>query len=399
MNDFSQLDALLKKFVDDGLPSCSCMVARKGEVLFEGYYGMADIENGVALSPGHLFRQASLTKVALYTTLMMLYEKGLFLMSDPLYEYFPEWRHSKKLVKKDNGETVCVDTQRPITVKNIMNFTCGLPYAMIIGGMSVAHPTAAAMRKYMEPLEKRGSYTLREQIRAMAQVPLAYEPGERHLYGFASELAAGLLEVLCGKSAELVIRENLFEPLGMDSSANFLFGDLERRLVKDYVLNPGKKLGDADALGILPEDREKAMVGPLGAVNGFQRVITNCRDYTKLMQMLANGGVYGGERFMGRKTIDLMRTNTLTDRQIREDFTNNYLAGYGYGYGVRTLMDKNAGHHNGSLGAFGWTGGSGTWAESDPEEGVSIVYMHNLMPNLEEYHHLRMRAAAYGALE
>ena len=62
-------------------------------------------------------------------------------------------------------------------------------------------------------------------------------------------------------------------------------------------------------------------------------------------------------------------------------------------------MDKYAGHHNGSLGAFGWTGGSGTWAESDPSEGVSIVYMHNLQPNLEEYHHLRMRAAAYGSLD
>ena len=399
MNDFTHLDALLQKFVDDGLPGCSCLVARKGEILFEGYYGMADIENGVALGPEHVFRQASLTKVALYTVLMMLYEQGRFLMSDPLYEYFPEWRHSRKTVKKDNGETVCVDTEKPVTVKNVMNFTCGQPYAMIIAGQAVSHPTAAAMRKAMEPLEQKGHYTLREQIRAMADVPLAFEPGERHLYGFASELAAGLLEVLCGESAELVIRHMLFEPLGMDSSANFLFGDLELRLVKDYVLNPGKKLGDAGALGILPEEREKAMVGKLGEVSGFQRVITNCRDYTKLMQMLANGGKYNGERFLGRKTIDLMRSNTLTERQIREDFTNNYLAGYGYGYGVRTLMDRYAGHHNGSLGAFGWTGGSGTWAESDPEEGVSIVYMHNLMPNMEEYHHLRMRAAAYGALE
>ena len=141
------------------------------------------------------------------------------------------------------------------------------------------------------------------------------------------------------------------------------------------------------------------MVGPLGTVPGFSRVITNCWDYTKLMQMLANGGVYNGERIMGRKTIDLMRCNTLSDEVIQRDFTNSYLAGYGYGYGVRTLMDKYAGHHNGSLGQFGWTGGSGTWAESDPSEGVSIVYMHNLQPNLEEYHHLRMRATAYGCLE
>ena len=65
---------------------------------------------------------------------------------------------------------------------------------------------------------------------------------------------------------------------------------------------------------------------------------------------------------------------------------------------MRTLMDQYAGAHNGALGAFGWTGGSGTWAEADPSRGISIVYMHNLQPNLELYHHLRMRAAAYGCL-
>ena len=54
---------------------------------------------------------------------------------------------------------------------------------------------------------------------------------------------------------------------------------------------------------------------------------------------------------------------------------------------------------NGSLGQFGWTGGSGTWAESDPSEGLSVVYMHNLQPNLEQYHHLRMRATVYGCME
>ena len=149
----------------------------------------------------------------------------------------------------------------------------------------------------------------------------------------------------------------------------------------------------------VPPELEARMVGPLGTVPGFSRVITNCWDYTKLMQMLANGGIYAGKRIMGRKTIDLMRYNTLSQELIREDFSNPYLAGYGYGYGVRTLMDKYVGHHNGSLGQFGWTGGSGTWAESDPSEGLSVVYMHNLQPNLEQYHHLRMRATVYGCME
>ena len=102
--------------------------------------------------------------------------------------------------------------------------------------------------------------------------------------------------------------------------------------------------------------------------------------------------------FMGRKTIDLMRTNSLDEVQMR-DFENLYNAGYGYGFGVRTLVDKYKGRHNGSLGAFGWTGAFGTWGEADPEEGVAIVYMHNMLPNKEAYYHLRVRTAAYGCIE
>ena len=395
MEDFRALDALLQKFVDDGLPGCGCMIARKGEVLYENYFGYSDIENKIPLTADNVFRQASLTKVAEYTLAMKLYEQGRFLMTDPLYEYFPEWRNSTKRITLPDGTEDIVPVEKPITVKNIFNMTCGLPYEAHPGFPSQSR-TAQDMGTALDKIGKH--YTLREQIKAMAEVPLDFEPGTRWLYGFASELTAGLIEQVTGMRAELAIKKLLFEPLGMGSSANYICGDLEERLVKHYFITPGKKLGEPGALYVKHVTEGPGMTGTLDEVPGFQRVITNCRDYTRLMQMLANGGMLDGERFMGRKTIDLMRSNTLTQKMIDEDFTNDYLAGYGYGFGVRTLMDKGKGNHNGSLGAFGWTGGSGTWAEADPSEGVSIVYMHNLQPNLEEYHHLRMRAVAYGCL-
>ena len=399
MSDFSDLDALLQKYVNDGLPGCGCMIAKQGEVLYENYFGWADMENQVKLERNHVFRQASLTKVAMYTVAMMLYEQGKFLMSDPLYDYFPEWRHSTKMICKPEGSVDIVPTEHPITIKNILNMTCGLPYDMIMGDTPVQHPVSRLMANAMKPLREKGHFTLREQIKAISTVPLVYEPGTRFLYGFASELTAGLLETICGKPAETVMREMLFEPLGMDSSANYTFGDLSERLVKNYYLHKDKHLGDSDALYALTPQQDSLFVGPLGSISGFSRLITNCSDFTKVMQMLACGGTYQGKRIMGRKTIDLKRTNTLPDSVIKEDFANDYLAGYGYGYGVRTLMDPYSGHHNGSVGSFGWTGGSGTWAEADPEDGVSIVYMHNIQPNLEQYHHLRMRAVAYGCIK
>ena len=76
--------------------------------------------------------------------------------------------------------------------------TSGLPYELIIGGAPVPHPTSLAMAKAMKPLREKGYFTLREQIRAAASAPLAFEPGTRFLYGFSSELMAGLIEVLSG---------------------------------------------------------------------------------------------------------------------------------------------------------------------------------------------------------
>lgn len=83
---------------------------------------------------------------------------------------------------------------------------------------------------------------------------------------------------------------------------------------------------------------------------------------------------------------------TLNETQLKE-FPDK-----GYGYGFRTLLDRAQGDLNGSVGAFGWTGGFGTWCEADPQKELSIVYMHNLIPNGEEYYHPRVRTISYGLL-
>ena len=240
MSEFKHLDELFQKFVDDGLPGCSCVIAKKGEILYENYFGYSDIENKVPLTENNLFRQASLTKIAMYTTAMMLYEQGKFLMTDPIYDFFPEWRNTKKKVTLPNGTVKVVPVDKPITVKNVMNMTCGLPYPMILGGIPVQNPTAESMRHALEPLYKKDHFTVRDQIRALADVPIAFEPGTRWLYGFASEFTAGLIEAVTGKQAELVIKEMLFDPLEMKTTANFLYGDMGERLVKNYCLRPGK---------------------------------------------------------------------------------------------------------------------------------------------------------------
>ena len=60
MSSIKNLDVLLQKFVDDGLPGCSCIIAKKGEILYENYFGWADIEDKKPITSDSVFRQASL---------------------------------------------------------------------------------------------------------------------------------------------------------------------------------------------------------------------------------------------------------------------------------------------------------------------------------------------------
>jgi len=390
MSDFTHLDQLLKKFAQSTVPGCGCAVAQKGKILYEGYYGMADLEGGRATQPDTEYRQYSLTKVSIFTACMMLFERGLFLLNDPLYAYFPEYRRTKKFLTSANGGVRIVDTEHPILVKHVLSMSCGLPYGRANAPYSV-NPTQEAMNR-METELGKGPYTLREEIRRAAEVPVAFEPGTHFLYGFGSELAAGLIEVVTGKRIWDAMDELLFHPLGMKNTGMHYFGDVQKRLA---VLYTPKETGFAASANDTDMDRRNRP----GSENegGCPRLFSTVPDYIILTQMLANGGMFRGEHFMGRKTIDLMRANQLTLEALK-DFRGPYLDGYGYGCGVRTLMEQAPGC-SASVGEFGWTGAAGTYCSVDPAEGVSVVYMHNMMPNQELYHHHRVRNAAYGGID
>lgn len=391
MHNFRNLDNLLKNFSDNSVPGCACTIMKKDEIIYEGYAGYGDIEKNIPIHSKSMFRQASTTKLFTYAIVGMLYEEGRFLLSDPISEYLPEWSNVTKYNTRPNNELEIVPLENPITIKDVVTMACGLPYCMF-PDVNSDQPVIAAMSKALQSISGDQRPTLREEVRAMSQVPVLFEPGTHWLYGFGSEITGAIVEEITGKPLRTVFRERIIEPLGLKDTDTYITENNCQQVVKDYIKREDGSLiktsSDSDA-------GYEMRYTPVGA---RVSLLASSNDFASFMQMLANGGRYKKERLLGRKTVDLLRTNYLNETQLK-DFTNTYLAGYGYGLGFRTLMDKAAGNHNGSIGAFGWTGGSGIWVEADPEEKVSIVYMHNMRPNEELYHHLRVRAVAYGCLE
>ncbi len=386
MAKFDDLSRLLESFTKNGPAGCGCAVAKNGKTLYEGYFGYADLEDGRPVTEDTVYRLFSMTKVIVCTAAMMLFERGKFLLNEPLYEYFPEYRDTHIFVNQPNGNVEIRRAKNPMLIKHAFTMAVGMPYTF--GNF----PTAKEMERVKGELTKKhGKYDIVTEVRAMGSVPVAFEPGTHWLYGYGHDIVAALIQLVSGKTVGQFLQDEIFDPLGMKDTGYRYRDEIESRMVSLYVKEKDGSMNKVP--GFLDEFHQPDAIYEMGGAGLYSTV----RDYLKFSQMLANGGSYNGERIIGRKTIDLMRANHLSDEQL-EDFTNSYLAGYGYGLGVRTLMSTAQGHSNGSVGEFGWTGALGTYVSIDPQEGSSIVYMHQMEPNMEEYHHLRVRAVANGCL-
>ena len=106
MADFRYLDELLEEFVHNGPAGCGCMVMQNGEVLYEGYHGYADLATKKPITADTVYRQYSMTKIAIYTACMMLLEQGKSCFLTPYMNIFQNGKTppvSPSEVREKNG--------------------------------------------------------------------------------------------------------------------------------------------------------------------------------------------------------------------------------------------------------------------------------------------------------
>lgn len=387
MSDFRDLDQLLQRIVKNGPAGCGCAVSQDGKLLFENYYGYSNLEDKTPITADSCYRLWSSTKVIVCTAAMMLFERGRFLLNDPIYDYFPEWKNTMVADRAGDGTYQVRPAKSPILVRDCFSMSMGIGY----GGDDLTHQT---MNKVREELRSEvGNYTLRQEIKAMSKVPVAFDPSTHWLYGYGHELVAGLIEVVSGMTVGEFLKKELFEPLGMEHTGYRYFGRIKEQMVTAY-----KRMEDGALKPFDQAPMDELFETDAVYEGGGAGLFSSVKDYLAFSEMLACGGTYRGNRLIGRKTIDLMRQNQLDEQRLKEFNAYPYLDGYGYGLGVRTMMEPGRGS-NTSVGEFGWTGYMGTYNVIDPAERTAVVYMHNLDPNLEFYTHHRVRNTAFGCLK
>jgi len=214
-----------------------------------------------------------------------------------------------------------------------------------------------------------------------------------------------VVEVISGKRFRDYVKENIFDPLDMQNSLYHNESVRDRMAVQYKYFDGGAEDNIARQAGAIaaadgyykPVGQETT--GVLGPEfdSGGGGITTTIADYSKFCTALANGGVGAtGEKILSSGTIDLLRTNQLSERQMK-NFIWPQLKGYGYGLGVRTLIDKAAGS-TGNLGEFGWGGAAGATVLVDPKEKLSVFYAHQMLNPQESYYQPRLRNVVYGCI-
>jgi CubicO group peptidase (beta-lactamase class C family) len=388
-----RIDSHFKRYVDDGrLPGWQVMVSRHGRVAHLSSYGLTDKEAQRPVEPDTIWRIYSMTKPVTSVAAMMLWEKGLLELTDPISTWLPEFADMRVYVGGAAAKATTVAATEPIRVWHLLTHTAGLTY-----GFHRVHVTDEIYRNAGFEFGNPRGFDLAQCVEAWAQLPLAFEPGTEWLYSVATDVLGRLVEVVSGQSLDRFFADHIFTPLGMTDTAFYVDADRRHRLAALYALPAGgKEVVRFDQMGEAISHEPRWFSGGGG-------LASTTRDYTRFTWMLLRGGEHDGARLLSPRTVRFMTRNHLPGNADLQQFGRPLFAetrydGVGFGLGFATVLDPAATKLAGNAGEFNWGGLASTAFWVDPVDDITVVFMTQLMPSSTYPLRPQLRQLVYQAL-
>jgi CubicO group peptidase (beta-lactamase class C family) len=358
------IDVLMNNYVQTGkMSGMVAMVIRNGKTVYFKSFGLMDIEAGKKMTPDAIFRIASMSKAITTTAVMILYEKGYFLLSDPVSKYIPEFKNPQVIIKSPISDSISIiPAKSEITIRELLNHTSGITYGE---GLQAKYYRQNGMIVGYEQTEG----TIGEMIRKLAKLPLISQPGEEFHYGMSVDVLGYLIEVISKMPLDEFLRKNIFEPLKMQDTYFSLPQNKFSRLAALYRIGPDGKLANVNRYFPYPKE-QKYFSGGAG-------LVSTAADYSRFAQMLLNNGELEGHRILSRKTVELMTSNSIGNIYVSNSFRRNGLGDkFGYGVGIRT--ERGVFDELETLGIYGWDGAFYTRFWVDPKEDLIGIFMSQM---------------------
>jgi CubicO group peptidase (beta-lactamase class C family) len=361
-----RINRAMQRYVDQGrLPGAITIVARRGEIAHAECVGWMDLEAKKPLRLDALYPIFSMTKPATSVALMMLYEEGLFQLFDPVSKFIPEFKDLQVYVKTVDETPEFADAAREITIHDLLTHTAGLVSDFWLDPFLTKLAQEAGL--YQPDL------SLLEFTNRLSTLPLIHQPGEAWRYGDAYDVLARLVEVISNQPFAAFLKQRILQPLGMHDTGFGVPEGQEDRLVRCY--------GSSEAGGLVETLDEKPRWRPSSSPHGGFGLVSTASDYLRFAQMLLNGGELDGVRLLGRKTVQYMTRNHLSQGLLPMQVAPGWeLPGYGYGLGFGVSTDAVQSKMMASEGLYFWDGIEGTWFWVDPKEELIGLLMLRMEP-------------------
>ncbi|MFJ7214601.1 serine hydrolase domain-containing protein [Amycolatopsis sp. NPDC098790] len=350
----------LQRHVDAGtLPGAVAVVDRPGnrEVVA---VGSADVEGSRPMAEDTLFRIASITKPITAAAVLTLVDDGTLAFDDPIGRWLPELADPKVVRTPSSPVDDLVPAKRPITVFDVLTGQAGWGFAsdFTLPAVQALFPVQGDGR------EVRSFPDPDVWLARLAEVPLAYQPGEAWLYDTCSTIQGVLAARAAGRTLPELLEERIFAPLGMADTGFVVGPDRRDRFTAFYKKTAGG-LVLAD-----PADGQWSTMPALPLGNGG--LAGTAGDWVAFGRMLlASGAAPDGRRVLSPEAVRAMTTDhtTAAQREIGALFLE------GQGWGMGGAVDVAAGEPWTVPGRYGWVGGTGTTAHVVPSTGTVAVLL------------------------
>ena len=385
-----RIDKILQEYIDKKwIAGGSAIVARDGKIVYYKALGYDDVQNKTSLKRDAIFRIASQTKAITSVAIMMLYEEGKFLLSDPVSRYIPEYKKQQVLDKFNPADSTytTVPARREITIHDLLTHTSGIGYAQI--GSKEA--TAIYAKNGIVGGIGVGNIILADKMKKLGSLPLLHQPGEQWTYGLNTDLLGYLVEVVSGMSLADFFSKKIFEPLGMKDTYFYLPKEKYNRLATLYTEDSLKQVIKAAASFDIKGDFTSNYPATPGTYfSGGGGLSSTALDYAIFMQMLLNGGEYNSKRILSRASVKMMTVS----QYDKLNWPENKM---GLGFSLST--EKSLAVSPLSPGSFAWGGmfSSSYWI--DPKEKIIAQLFLNQYPQSHGEIHDKFKILVYQALK
>ena len=391
----ARIDGHFQRYLDDGrLAGWHAVVARDGQVVHSTVAGDRDAEAGLPVTDDTRWRIYSMSKPVTSVAAMILWERGLLELTDPISRWLPEFAAPRVYVKGSSAKPLLEAATEPIRVWHLLTHTAGLTY-----GFHHAHAVDELYRAAGFEWSAPADLDLAGCVEAWARMPLVFQPGTEWNYSHATDVLGRLIEVVSGQSLDVFLDENVLGPLGM-TATGFAVDDPDR-LATLYLANPatGRYLA-AEAAGMGALAREALEPTWLAGGGGL---VSTAADYHRFTRMLLGRGEVDGVRVLGSRTVDFMCANHLPGGQDLEQvgrplFAEAPFHGVGFGLGFSVVLDPVAYKVPVSVGEIAWGGAASTAFWVDPVERITAMFFTQLLPSSAYPIRTQLRGLVYQAL-